>query len=143
MSDTKYFIDGKDYSTEESELTLAELLASAGLPVGEVYLKSKDGHEFRDAGAKIPIHDEEEFTSHRIEHYGVNGEELEAKKNPLTVEEILKQAGKSASIDVNELDSYYLESISGSNKYENLSDLVPIKDGDEFLAVHTGSTPVA
>lgn len=82
------------------------------------------------------------YEDHTI-HYLVNGERQRAEKDILTVEEILRHAGSAAGIDVNDLDNYYLESISDERQYRNLADEVKLEDGDQFLAVYSGRTPVA
>ena len=61
----------------------------------------------------------------------------------LTVERILRQAGSAAGIDVGDIGNYYIERVSDGAEYRNLSDVVTIEDGDKFLAVYAGRTPVA
>lgn len=79
----------------------------------------------------------------RIIHYLVNGERQRTEREALTAEEILRHAGASAGIDVNDLDDYYLECVADDRRYRNLADEVRLKDGDQFLAVYSGRTPVA
>ncbi|MYB34849.1 MAG: hypothetical protein F4X92_06965 [Gammaproteobacteria bacterium] len=76
-------------------------------------------------------------------HYRVNGEQQTTTDSTLSVEQILRSAGKTASIELQQLDSYILENIKTGNKCESLTDMVNILNGDEFLAVHSGATPVA
>lgn len=78
-----------------------------------------------------------------IIHYKVNGEQQTTTNATLSVEQILRAAGKAASIDLNQLNSYILENIINGRKYQNLADIVDISNDDEFLAVHSGATPVA
>lgn len=73
----------------------------------------------------------------------VNGHPITTDADSLTVAEILTTAGRSAAVDVGELRYYYLERIDGRHRFESLEDTVTLADGDEFLAVHAGSTPVA
>ena len=75
--------------------------------------------------------------------YTVNGEQNTTLKNPISLESILRNAGAGAAIDITDLGSYYLENMADGRKYENLDDLVTISNGDNFLAIHVGSTPVA
>lgn len=75
--------------------------------------------------------------------YQVNGEDQSTQDNSLTVETILRNAGSAASIDVAEINDYLLENVADGHKYEDLADKVLIKDGDKFVAVHVGKTPVA
>ena len=75
--------------------------------------------------------------------FKVNGEEQTAEQGSLTVEAILRNAGSAASIDVAQIDSYFLENITDGHKYEDLDDVVVVKEGDQLLAVHVGRTPVA
>ena len=76
-------------------------------------------------------------------HYKVNGEELTTTDATLTVEIILTDAGDAASVDTSQLDSYTLENIADGRKYENPTDKVCVEDGDQFLAIYRGRTPVA
>ena len=84
-----------------------------------------------------------ETSNPKVVHYKVNGEEQTTTERTLTVEAILRSAGAAASIDVKQLDSYFLENIAGGAKYENITDVVPVTDGDQFIAIHVGKTPVA
>lgn len=79
----------------------------------------------------------------RIIHYRVNGERQRTEDKTLTVEEILRRAGASAGIDISNIGSYYLERLRDSHKFKDLADAVTIEDGDQFLAVYSGRTPVA
>ena len=79
----------------------------------------------------------------RIIHYRVNGERQRTEEKTLTVEEILRRAGAPAGIDTSSIGSYYLESLRDSHKFKDLADAVTIEDGDQFLAVYSGRTPVA
>ena len=59
------------------------------------------------------------------------------------MEWILRRAGAGAGIDVADLGNYYLERVSDGAEYRNPSEVVTIADGDRFLAVYAGRTPVA
>lgn len=76
-------------------------------------------------------------------HYLVNGENQDTTKDELTVKDILKQAGKPASIDTDQIDQYILENINTGEKYSDLSTKVKIEEGESFIAIHSGPTPVA
>ena len=75
--------------------------------------------------------------------YKVNGEQQTTADATLSVEQILRAAGEAASIDLQQLNSYILESIRTGRKYKSLGDTVEILNDDEFLAIHAGATPVA
>lgn len=79
---------------------------------------------------------------HEKVHYQVNGEDQVTTQNPLSAEEIMRRAGASAAIDVDHVDSYLLEHVGGT-KYDRITDSVTIREGDEFIAIHQGATPVA
>ncbi len=79
---------------------------------------------------------------HSVE-YQVNGEPQSCRQRELTVEQILQRAGTSAGIDTSDLGSYYLERLRDDRKFEQLTDTVDIRNGDQFLAVYSGRTPVA
>ena len=75
--------------------------------------------------------------------YEVNGEHQRTEGPSLTVEQILRSVGVAAGIDVADIGSYYLERVSDGKEYRDLSEVVRIDDGDRFLAVYAGKTPVA
>jgi len=146
----EYYVDGKLYKTEKSVLSVAEILEEVGLPVDEYCLISSDNTRSSDIKQNIEIDagdrfvtDKQDSNGEHLISYKVNGEQLCTSNPKLTVEEILQDAGKAASIDLQQLDSYYLENIKTCEKYETLTDLVEIIDKDEFLALYSGATPVA
>ena len=148
----RIFIDGKQVLATKSNLTVAEILDAAKIPIDEYYLVSEKGDEYKDPNKKVKFYSGERFKSTKRRHvppvtktihYSVNGEAQMTERSPLTVETILKIAGAAASIDVAQIDSYYLESVEGDQTYNNLSDQVTIQEGDRFLAVYRGKTPVA
>lgn len=145
----EYYVDGKLFSTIKSELTVAEILAKAGVSFSQFYLVSEDDVEYRDPDKIIEIRSGDRFKTRKqkdarpIIHYKVNGETQTTEHESLTVEDVLRNAGAAASIDITQIDSYYLESIDSNHKYENLSDQVTIHEDEKFLAVHRGKTPVA
>ena len=148
----EFFVDGRAVTVAGGSLSVRELLELADKPIDGDYVVSRDGIEYDDpdqsidvrSGDKIEIRrkpDRTSVVSHEV-HYKVNGEDQVATENPLTAEEIMRRAGYPAAIDVDDLDSYLLERIDGT-KYERPADAVTIHNGDEFLAIHRGSTPVA
>lgn len=152
-TDAQFFIDGKPYKLEHSPEKVAALLHLAGTSASESVLVSKDGVEHGNPDELIDIAPGDEFWIKKRDdsqkpvdkpiRYTVNGEANETIENPLSLEAILRNAGAGAAIDVSDLQSYYLENTADGRKYENLGDLVTISDGDNFVAIHVGSTPVA
>ena len=152
-SDNQFFIDGKPYKLERSPEKVSRLLQFAGTSAEKAVLVSEDGVEHRDPNELIDVSPGEHFKTRRLDssekpaekaiRYTVNGEENATDVNPLSLEAILRSAGAGAAIDVDDISSYYLENITDGRKYENFDDLVTISDGDKFLAIHAGSTPVA
>ena len=152
-SDSEFFINGKPYKLERSPEKVSWLLQVAGTSVDKDVLVSQDGVEHGNPDELIDISPGEHFTTRKRDcaekpaekpiRYTVNGEENTTVVNPLSLESILRSAGAGAAIDVGDVGSYYLENIADGRKYENLDDLVTISDGDKFLAIHVGSTPVA
>ena len=90
-----------------------------------------------------PRHGERDPGGHAVIHYTVNGERQRTEKSVLTVEEILRHAGAGAGIDVNRLGDYYLETVNDDREYRNLTDQIRLHDGNQFLAIYSGRTPVA
>ena len=152
--DIEFFVDDKPLSSKKPELAAGEVLTLAGIPNDQFFLVSEDGIEYKDPDQVIKIHSGDKFKTRKRErensrpvfetiHFKVNGEEQTTKQASLTVEEILRNAGSAASIETSQIDSYYLENIIDGSKYENLADVVVVKEGDQFLAVHVGRTPIA
>ena len=151
MSKVTYFVNDRAFYTDTSELTVSDVLERAGESPDQFYLVLKD-IEYRDRSQKIEIHEDDRFQTKPRDrtppvekpiHYKVNGEEQTTELDTLTVEQILRNAGRAASIDVAQVNDYYLEGIDDGRKYENLAEQVIIKEGDQFLAIHRGATPVA
>ncbi len=151
--DGRFYIDDKPCKLERGSKKVSELLRLADASVGEAVLVSEDGTEHDDLEESIEIAPGDRFETRELgdrpepddapPRYAVNGEENTATENPRSLESILRNAGDGAAIDVSDLRSYYLENTVDGRKYENLDDLVTIRDGDNFLAIHVGSTPVA
>lgn len=148
-SDGQFYIDGKSFKLERSPEKVSTLLLLVRTSVEVAVLVTDDGVEHGNPDELIDISPGEHFTTKKIGSsekpisYAVNGEENTTLVNPVSLETILRNAGAGAAIDVNDLGSYYLENTADGHKYENLDDLVTISDGDKFLAIHVGSTPVA
>ena len=148
-----FFIDEKPHEVEGSPQKLFILLQLAGKTVEDTVLVSEDGVEYVDPDTPIEVDKDSRFKTRKRDNsskpvekrvrYTVNGEQNTTVNNPLSLRYILKNAGTGAAIDINDLDSYYLENTVDGRKYENLDGLVTIVDGDNFLAIHVGSTPVA
>lgn len=151
--DDQFFIDGKPYKLEHSQEKVPTLLHLAGASTDDAVLVSEDGIEHGDPGELIDIAPGDHFKTKKRDdsrkpidkpiRYTVNGEQSTTFENPLSLETILRNAGAGAAIDISDLGSYYLENTTDGRKYENLDNLVSLSDGDNFLAIHTGSTPVA
>ena len=152
-SDDQFFIDGKPYKLEHSPEKVSTLLHLAGTSADDAFLVSEDGIEHGNPDELIDIAPGDHFTTRKRDdaqkpvdkpiHYTVNGEQNTTLENPLSLETILRNAGAGAAIDIADLGSYYLENTVDGRKYVSLDDLVTISDGDNFLAIHIGSTPVA
>ena len=148
----EFFVDGRPVTAAGGRRSVCELLTMADKPLDGDYVVSRDGIEYDDpdqsidvrSGDKIEIRRRPNRTSvvsHEV-HYKVNGEDQVTTENPLSTEEIMRRAGATSAIDVDDLGSYLLERIDGT-KYESLADTVAIRNGDQFLAIYRGPTPVA
>lgn len=153
-SDWVCYIDDKAYPLDKSPVKVSTLLDLAGFSSEEALLVSSDGSEYGDPDELIDIapgtthfttkkRDPDHKPVEKSVCYKVNGEESATVENPISVETILRNAGAGAAIDISDIGSYFLENTSDGRKYESLNDLVTISDGDNFLAIHVGSTPVA
>lgn len=99
----------------------------------------RDGPPERQGGSQLA----DQPTTGGPIRYSVNGELLRTDKAVLTVEEILRRAGSAAGIDLNALSEYVLENVANDETYRDLADEAQLEDGDQFLAVYRGRTPVA
>ena len=153
MAEGQFFIDGKPFKLERSPQKVSALLRLAGTSASDFLLVSEDGIEHGDPDELVDIAPGDKFWTKKRDgsqkpvekpiRYTVNGEENTTLENPLSLESILLNAGAGAAIDTADLGSYYLENTADGRRYENLDDLVTISDGDNFVAIHVGSTPVA
>lgn len=154
--DITFSVNGKPKQTDKSQLSVETLLLMGGVNKREIeqyVLVSGDGSLHQNLKDVIEVHPGENFEVKKrdgarptpgVIHYKVNGEEQTTDKNPLTVEDILEKAGSAAGIYKDEIGNYFLEELEGDGKrYKNSSDSVTVKEGDHFLAVHIGKTPVA
>ena len=149
----KYTINGKGFTTPVPKRKVADLLSEINLTAQEFILVSPDNTEHGNPDELIDIHNGDAFTTkpkkdkgskgNQVIRYKVNGEELKTTISKMTVEEILKAAGKSASVNVNDLSNYFLQDLKSEHRYENLTDVVSISEGDQYLAVYRGKVPVA
>ena len=145
-----YFVGGVGLTTKDPLLTARQVLESAGLSSEDFLLVSPDDKIYESPEDRVEVHDGDKFTVKRRAdaeptyiQYEVNGEDQRTEGATLTVEEILRKAGRKASIDIGQIDSYFLQDLADGRKYESLTDEVHVKDRDRFLAVHRGRTPVA
>ncbi len=150
----KFFIDNKPYTTYKSAQSVTDILDLADLSADKFSLIAPNGVKYADVKQQVKINSGNHFTTKKRDQnlkletsikiqYKVNGEQQTTNDATLTVEQILRTAGKAASVDLQQLDSYILENIGTSKKYERLDNTVEILNDDEFLAVHSGATPVA
>ena len=150
----EFFIDGKKFSTLKSELTLANILSLVGEDAGQFCLVSQNGTEYTEQDETVEVHSgecfetkeydrEEPLPASNVIHYKVNGEEQTTQEGSLTVREILQNVGEMASVDPAQTDSYFLENVKTGQKYDNADDRIDLKEGDQFVAIHVGPTPVA
>ncbi len=150
----EFFVDDKPYSTLKGSQSVADILGIVGLSPDQFFLISEDGTKLLDPKQSSEIHSGNRFTTEKrdreskppfptVVHYKINGEKQTTCDPTLSVEQILLVAGNAASIDLSQLNNYILEDIKTGKKYQNPADTVDILNDDEFLAVHSGRTPVA
>ena len=149
----QFTINDQTFESPAAEVSVEWLLELVGLKSTDAELtRVATGEVWTKPSAVVKLHNGDAFTAKdrggppkpelQI-RYAVNGESQVTKTSPRTVEEILRRAGAGAAIDLNQLDSYYLDNVRSGVRYENLGDEVPIADGDQFVALHAGPTPVA
>ena len=150
----RFFVNGKSHETVDHNQSVKDILEIAGLPSDKFILVTPDGSHCNDAGQVIELQPGDQFTTEQCDpkdvslpvniiSYKVNGEPQSTTHSPLSLETILRSAGKAASIDLAQLKYYYLQNLITEETYQNLADAVKIQEGDEFIAVHVGATPVA
>ena len=146
-----YFVNGVECHTDSDHLTPSDILEKAGFSPEESYLVSNSGKEFHQSDEVISLRDGEKFEVKTVRgefggitiHYEVNGEQQTTNKNSLSLETILKNAGAGAGINPGEENMFRLENLSTDEKYNDLDKPVPLHDGDKFIAIYEGATPVA
>ncbi len=145
----RFELDGK-LQLEESPLSVGKLLRLAGVSIEMSCIKAADGTHYCDPDQLVKVRDGDKLEStkrppadHSEIHYWVNGEEQVLKAQSSSLETILRNAGSAASIDISQLRSYFLEKIDTGSRYENLDDEIKLQNGDRFIAIHVGATPVA
>ncbi len=151
----QFFVNSISFETNDSEKTAADILEMAGKPSGKFHLVQPDGVRCTNADAPIEVQPGDSFTTESCDRhdepaleagaidYKVNGEIQSTTQPILSLETILKNAGKAASIELSQINHYFLENVKTGRQYRNLADEVNIHAGDNFLAVHIGATPVA
>ena len=80
--------------------------------------------------------------------FSVNGEKMSTDQKTLTVRGILKRAAsvEATCVDADLMEDYDLTRVGGKKDgftYSNLDREIRVRDGDEFLALYRGRTPVA
>ena len=146
-----FTINGRQFESDRRHVRAGWLAEQVGLdPTGFELTRTRTGETWRDPSEAVRLREGDAFDAkgqpRRVRpsiRYTVNGERQVTKESPLTVEEILRRAGPDAAIDVGQLDDYYLDDVRTGARYENLGDEVPVTDGDQFVALHAGPTPVA
>lgn len=146
-----YFVDGRPQQSNQNTLSQQEILEKAGYPKAEYYLIAENGKEYRSPDDQVPIKNEEKFEVKPLRgttpsgeiHYEVNGLPQTTATSPVPLREILEKAGRDAGIGPDDLERYRLENANTGAQYVELAGLVPINDGDKFVAIYVGSTPVA
>lgn len=144
-------INRREFESDRRQVRAAWLAEQAGLdPTRFELVRTATGETWRDPSATVELREGDSFEAKgRVRplepsiHYTVNGELQVTKESPLTVEEILRRAGPDAAIDLDQLKEYYLDDVRTGTRYENLGDKVPVTDGDQFVALYAGPTPVA
>ncbi|MCY3627469.1 MAG: hypothetical protein OXG88_07510 [Gammaproteobacteria bacterium] len=148
-SELEIYINGKAHKCKNNQETVAKLLAEAGTSIDESVLVSEDGVKHEDSQKVLEIvHGSKFSTEKRTDvtqsiSFTVNGEKCTSTVITLSVEAIFRNAGKGAGVDENDLENYFLENTADGHKYLKLDEQVTISDGDNFVAIHCGSTPVA
>ena len=146
-----YFVDGKLQQSAQDTLSQKEILERAGFVPEQYYLIGENGSEYRDPDDRVPLKDGEKFevkplrgtTPSGVIHYEVNGFPQTTETSPVPLREILEKAGRNAGIGPDDLDRYRLENNDAKTQYTELDEPVPIRDGDKFVAIYIGKTPVA
>ena len=152
-ADARFFIDGKPFEVEPGPAKVSALLHRAGTSASEAVLVSEEGFEHTNPDEEISIAPGDRFRTRKRDdsprpvgesiRYSVNGEEGTTIENPLSLAAILRRAGAGAAIDVSDLENYYLQNTADGRKYGKLEEPVTLSDGDNFVAIHVGRTPVA
>ena len=146
-----YFVNGKLQQSDQDTLSQKEILERAGFAPEQYYLLSENGSEYRGPDDRVPLKDGEKFevkplrgtTPSGVIHYEVNGSPQTTETSPVPLREILEKAGHDAGVGPDNLERYRLENSDTGARYAELDEPVPIRDGDKFVAIYVGASPVA
>lgn len=147
----EYFVGGRAQQSDRDTLSQRQILEKADYPEAEYYLIGEDGSEYKNPEDQVFIKDGEKFEAkplrgmapNAVIHYEVNGERQTAEISPVPLREILEKAGQEAGIGPDNLERYRLENRNTGARYTELDEPVPIHDGEAFVAIYVGATPVA
>ena len=145
MSELTIFINDKACAINGPDQKVADLLGEAGSMIEDTVLVTPDGitHDNPEEILRVSDGDRLETRPAADIHYQVNGENQTTRSGRLTMGAILERAGRPAGIDVGNLENYYLENVATEQRYDDLDAEVVVCEGDSFIAVHRGPTPVA
>lgn len=148
----RFTVDHQEVVGQTSRQRVADLLLHVHLTADQADLITPDGVAHSDADEVITVQDGDaldvrlrkgKVPRSGLIDYEVNGERQATRDGRLAVGVILERAGRAASIDTSCLGDYYLQDLKTGHRYEGLNEEVIVHDGDRFLAVHGGATPVA
>ncbi len=149
----RFTINSTEFDSQKHQVSVEWLLDLVGVKsTSAVLTREETGEVWTKPSEVVKLLEGDEFTAKDrggsqepgIEiRYAVNGETQVTKTSPLAVKEILRRAGPDAAIDLDQLDSYYLDNVRSGVRYENLDDEVAIANDDQFVALYAGPTPVA
>ncbi|MCY4278070.1 MAG: hypothetical protein OXE81_09590 [Gammaproteobacteria bacterium] len=148
MQEIRIFINDKPRAIVGLEHSVEAMLKEGECTSENGVLVTNDGITHDDPAEIVRIGDGDRLKvlpvgGDRTIRYQVNGEAQTTVSSPLTMGEILERAGASASINVNDRASYYLENLATEQRYDDLDAEVAVCEDDRFIAVHRGPTPVA
>ena len=151
MGKITYFVDGKLQQSDQDTRFQKEILEWAGFAPKQYYLIGENGSEYRHPDDQVPLTDGEKFEVKPLRgtipsgkiHYEVNGEHQTTETSPVLLRDVLEKAGRKAGIEPDDLERYRLENSDTGARYTELDEPVPIQDGDKFVAIYIGKTPVA
>jgi hypothetical protein len=140
-----FFIDDKEFKTEQHQLTVKTLLGFAGHDPVSTRLARRRGSEllvYEDLEEIIHIEKDARFLTEKVSKevvFFIDKQEFKTDEHNLAVKTLLVDFAKEDPTQTTLARREGNELI----KYKNLEEIIHIKNGMQFIVLHNSPTPVS